>query len=159
MAGMNDTHPIENPSIPTPIRGWLIIPAIGLALSPIGLVLSDLWAFMQIRELNPKLMVTHEFAVMVFLDVATFIFTIVVAVLFFRRKESTKHWFPALLLFNLLAAVFSGNAGATMLKIGVDTSGMIRALVYAAIWIPYFMASKRVTRTFVIADHPPLPSN
>ena len=110
--------------------GWLLLPAIGLVLSP----LRNIWLLANVYDLSGF----YAFSV---LGIGFIAFQVFVAVVFFMKKPYAPKLMIALLLTNLalalLAAIISGA--------GEETAG---ALVLAAVWIPYFLVSKRVKATF-----------
>ncbi len=140
-----------------PIGGWLILVAIGISLSPIrlfydlattedlltGLGWLRLWYAEQYFAFGFVLL-THIY------NIIFLMFLLVMVILFFQRRSSV----PKLAIYlygiglfmivtdNLVAKYFDPDTS-------VDTQGIVRAFVAAAIWIPYFLLSDRVKETFV----------
>ena len=149
-----------------PIGGWLILVAVGLIISPIlsliGIIsLSDLLfannaagtlsqAGTEIDPLMQKPMGT------IFLGyfILSFIIDIVLLYLFFTKKRAFPKVMIVVLLVSLLYpfaeyalySYFSVMDEEAHTQLGKD---IIRALIYCAIWIPYFLKSERVKQTFV----------
>jgi hypothetical protein len=152
---------------PAGIGGWLILPAVGLVISPIwqgiGIVRDILPA------LNPAVLRTLSdptsdqyspmwVPTMVFeaaTSVLIFIFTLWLAYLFFFRQSARVPrlfivWLASQVVIRIvdqllvnrlpLAAEQSGSAGI---------SDLGRSITNAAIWIPYFIRSTRVKNTFI----------
>jgi hypothetical protein len=88
------------------------------------------------------------------------VFQLYVATAFFRHKSAT----PKLVIALLLAPIFIDIIEAYILALAfgvrpVFQEASIRALFIAAIWIPYFLLSERVTATFVVGGKGPLVPN
>lgn len=152
---------------PTGIGGWLILPAIGLVLSPILLLV------MITRDLLPALQpeVWHALTepgsqayhpmwatVIVFEVVANvgfLIFTLRLGYLFVRKSSRTPTVFIAWLLINVaiqvvdLLLVQSIPAVAEQ-SMATSAREVVRAILQALIWIPYFLRSERVRNTFTL---------
>ena len=152
---------------PGGIGGWLILPAIGLAVSPF-------WqGFELVRDILPSL----DFSVLrtlsdpssanysplwvptIVFEVATsvlmFVFTVWLIYLFFFRKTPLVPrlfiiWLAGhlviqiidRLLVNSLPLAAEPNRGGALVDLG-------RSIINAAIWIPYFIWSIRVRNTFI----------
>jgi hypothetical protein len=146
------------------IGGWLILVAFILLRAPIAVIVTlvrsvypllqhDTWIALTSRDsesydpLWAPVIVSELVVNLVFLGLA-----VVVLVLFFRRKRSFPKFVIALYLAHLiweigLALVFrhipaTEEAGTSSL---VDAIGLA---IGCAIWIPYFLVSKRVRATF-----------
>jgi Protein of unknown function (DUF2569) len=148
------------------IGGWLILPLLGLILSPLRLIYMvyedllpifspDHWEDLT----SPTSQLYHPLwsRVLIF-EVAGYvtIFLLGLAALVSFLKKSRKA--PRLIiLWLLLALVFEGAdyyfkgyiPGAAEQFDTMFLSGLWRAGITAAIWIPYFLISKRVKATFV----------
>lgn len=140
-----------------PIGGWLILVCIGITLSPIRLLYSfyenpsivngEAWLLM----LYAKNYLSFIYVLLVNIyNIASLLFTILIIVLFYQRRSSIPR-----LISLLYAASFMGIMidSYVALQIDpntvVDTKEILRSVVAAAIWIPYFNKSNRVKRTFV----------
>ncbi len=147
------------------IGGWLILFAVGLVLYPvqslyllvtklIPAVFSNHWAALTTPG-NPGYhslwapLVVAELAG----SIGFFMLSIVIVILFFRRH----HWVPKLVIFFMAANVIFVGADYFIINffliradsVNVDTTiNFVRTVVAGAIWIPYFMFSKRVEKTF-----------
>lgn len=147
------------------IGGWLILYAIGLVLYPVQTlfslvtvllpaVFSDNWAALT-SPTNPGY---HSlWAPLVLTELAGsigfFIGSIFIVIFFFQRR----HWVPKLVIFFLIANVIFIGADYFIINIflirtnsvNVDaTINFVRTVVAGVIWIPYFLFSRRVKKTF-----------
>ncbi|MFV0439474.1 MAG: DUF2569 domain-containing protein [Desulfopila sp.] len=133
------------------IRGWLIFPALGLIIGPIigaiGLV-SALGMYADVARAGYGIVYMLELLVLMGL----LLLTIYAALQFFRQKKSTAKVMIALYSISLATSLV---LLLVELSVGpedfVEESGkqLVRDIVAAAIWIPYFNVSKRVKATFV----------
>jgi threonine/homoserine efflux transporter RhtA len=82
------------------------------------------------------------------IDVAMIVAAIVVAVLFFEKRRVAVRAIIGLMIASILASVVQVLLNRAMFA-KVDPQPVIHACVYGAIWIPYFLKSKRVRNTFV----------
>ncbi len=136
---------------PSAIGGWLIIPAIGLILAPIKAAAGLFWGIDTIQRFTPELTGDPTLWLTGLIDAALIIACIVVAVLFFEKQRIAV---PAFI--GLVAAVPIAAAVQVALRVSLfgeaDAADILKAIVgpcvYAAIWIPYFLLSKRVKNTF-----------
>jgi hypothetical protein len=148
------------------LKGWLILPAIGLFVAPLRLglnLLKDFWPIFRDGYwpvlTTPGTEAYHPLwkPLLTFEIVGNSLFILAnLALLFFFF---TKHWrFPTLyitmLALNVVFVVsdfFMGNA-IPAVAASKDTQAlreMARTIIAAAIWIPYFLRSRRVKNTFV----------
>lgn len=154
------------PAEPKGLRGWLILPAIGLFLAPLRLavnLMKDFWPIFRDGYwpvlTTPGTEAYHPLwkPLLMFEIVGNTIFILAnLALLFFFF---TKHWrFPTLfitmLALNVVFVVsdfFMGNAIPAVAATNDPQSAreMARTLAAAVVWIPYFLRSKRVKNTFV----------
>lgn len=151
---------------PPRIGGWLLFPAIGLILGPplllvgiVGKCISLVSASFarqaeQFSGLRP--MMVFELVGAVFL----LVFACVVAYVFFTKRRSTPNAVIAYMLTGTAFAVVQFVGGAAIF--GLDdpllvlsllrSSGLIGVVLADAVWIPYFLVSKRVQATFIIGE-------
>jgi hypothetical protein len=147
------------------IRGWLILPLLGLILSPLRLIYmiyEEMWPIFSSDYWEALTSPTSEsyhplwWSVLIF-EVAgnLTIFLLLLAALLSFLKKSRKA--PKLvILWYLLAFVFAAAdtyfrgyiPGATEQNDTILSSELWRTGITAAIWIPYFLVSKRVKATF-----------
>lgn len=135
------------------IGGWLYLPAISLILSIILYSMNgfrSLELYLDARHVlgnlaNPVLLNT----VLVF---ALVLFGIYVGSLFFRKRKALPNVYILWIIFSLLYA--AGDLAIAYYALGLevtskDYSKLGRGIISACIWIPYFLVSVRVKRTFV----------
>lgn len=150
---------------PVGIRGWLILPAIGLVYSTIAIsigavtqfspyFLEGAWGALTTPGTDayhplwaPILIYEFSFTLLYLL------FTLWLAWLFFRRNARTPIFFQMwafvgplyivsdILLSYQIPAVADIDNAASFRELG-------KGVTYAAVWIPYFIRSKRVKNTF-----------
>ncbi len=148
---------------PKGFGGWLILPLIGLVLSPLRMAIqfftdvlpvfdAEVWHRLSDAaspEYQPMLVPLIVFESVA--NVAMLVFTLVLMWFFFHKSRRTPRlyviWQALLALTQVVDTMLASSAG-----LPVDMTSMrdvIRAVVTAAIWIPYFLVSKRVKNTFV----------
>lgn len=143
---------------PQSIDGWLIIVLIGLAITPIRLlilVFKDIFPVINsdIINNNPALkgMIYGE----VIINLIFVAFSIFLFLLMFKKLKI----FPSLMIIYLLSNLFFvvldmivGSQIPIIQQHGLNESSIIelsRTIIGSAIWVPYFNFSKRVKNTFI----------
>lgn len=132
------------------IYGWLLIPAIGLILSPIKSSFLLVWSFKQLQLNAPELLDNLLVWSLFVIDIFMIVFTLIVAVLFFSKKHIAV---SAIISLMSLSIVFTFVQSVINIQLFQEfdysfVQPVMHALVYALIWIPYFLKSKRVKNTF-----------
>lgn len=152
---------------PPKIRGALILVAVGLFISLVQnlgyffgsiapIIGSPEWE----RFTNPSSPEFHpQWKLVLICDAVTgtlnFLWTIVMLVLFFRKKRVFPMLvavsIPTIFLVNLAGYYLSGLIPAVAGSAGYAKEGeaLIIKFIGLHIWIPYFLLSKRVAKTFV----------
>ena len=147
------------------IGGWLILYAVGLVLYPLQTlfllvtkllpaIFSDNWAALM-SPTNPGYHTLWAPLVIAELvgSIGFFLGSIFIIIFFFQRRQ----WVPNLVIFFLIANVIFVGADYFIINlflirtnsVNVDaTINFVRTVVAGAIWIPYFMFSQRVEKTF-----------
>jgi hypothetical protein len=136
------------------IGGWLVFTAIGLILAPF----LNLFALATDGRLlfNPgarDYLMNHAglYLLIVFEVISNLVFLLYCTglnVLFYAKKKA----FPVAMIVFLAANVLVisiDHISVAQLALPEKPTQLIRALISAAIWIPYFMRSRRVALTFV----------
>ena len=147
------------------LGGWLILVGFGLAVTPLRilvLVLKDLlpamtgetWAMLT----TPGTEIYHPlWAPLLYFEVLGNLFFIgaalVLLVLFFKRKKIFPTLMIGFYLFNLVFIGVDAIVGEMIPFIAEQSDPesakeVIRSVVGALIWVPYFLVSKRVKATF-----------
>ena len=143
--------PPESPFAPQQIGGWLVLPAIGLIL---GGILSVVGVFVSLG-LASDLPSRYQgiLALNLLFDVGIAAFLIYAAIRFFGKRRNA----PATVIALMTAAVLVNglllaiNLAADAEPFAIESGkAMVRGMIGAAIWIPYFLVSKRVKSTFVV---------
>jgi hypothetical protein len=138
------------------IHGWLIIPAAGLFIGPLVMtagIINDLVELSQAWRGQVIIfggsMVTYW--VRTLIEISLVIFTLYVARQFFARRRTAPRWMIRLYLAGLLLAVVEGGWYASLHERywPAAIQSVLRSGIVTAIWVPYFLKSKRVQRTFV----------
>ena len=147
------------------IGGWLILFAVGLVLYPVQAlyllitelfpaVLSDNWTALT-TPANPGF--NTLWAPLVIFELvgssAFFIYSILIVVWFFKRRRRVPVHVYIFLAANMIFVSIDYLVINLVLIRGSSmnldtTTNFVRTIVAGAIWIPYFMFSKRVAKTF-----------
>lgn len=149
-----DDDQTEDFNQPSGIRGWLLLPAVGLIIS---LIMLPLWIAEVLAVLPELTQFDNElrtyFSAELVLSSALLVLAVVTAYHFFGRRRGTKPLYITLLSVNLflvfIFAVWGSSLDLTQEYKDELLSDMFRGMVGAAIWIPYFSMSKRVKNTFI----------
>jgi len=148
------------------IRGWLILPLIGLFFAAVRIsmvVFKDLVPIFTKGYWNllttPGSDVYHPLWAPLILfefvgNIVFIIFAIVLLVLFFGKSRLLPRVMLSYLILNLLFVVsdfFLADLIPAVAERGnfQDLKELARAVIGAVIWVPYFLVSKRVKQTFV----------
>tara|TARA_B100001971_G_C18099082_1_gene487796 strand:- start:581 stop:961 length:381 start_codon:yes stop_codon:yes gene_type:complete len=117
------------------IGGWLILPIIGLFIS-IPVLLYDLLSSNVLYEFN------FYIGLLSFLDIILLIWITIGLFSIFDKKK----YAPQIMISFYIANIMIQLVLAFLIE---DLSGLIYSIIGGAIWIPYFIVSKRVKNTFV----------
>jgi len=141
------------------LGGWLILPAIGLAITPfitlyyifgldLPILLSGRSSVVFVNHPGLASLLIFEIAVN-----AIFLTCVLgLNFLFYAKKSIFPKCMIAYLVINFFLLLADHLATASMFPSVNSTSGMmsvVRAFTGAAVWIPYFLNSNRVEQTFV----------
>lgn len=142
------------------IGGWLLLPSIGIALNPL-VTLLGIVALLELQSdysYRLAVQVLPVIGTLVGLELlggfAFLIFSIVLAVKFFRKRQEAPSlvvWFLALItLYRVLLWLVSTGAWEEDPQLTFEYGFRAGAYIISCmIWIPYFKLSKRVRATFV----------
>jgi hypothetical protein len=148
---------------PKGLGGWLILPMLGLVLSPLRMGIqfftdlapvfnAETW-----RQLNDASLPGHQpmlptlIVIEMIVNVAMFAFTLALVWFFFRKSRQTPRLYIIWLVLLVVIQVVD-TALVSSLGLPVDKDSMrdlIRSVITAGVWIPYFLVSKRVKNTFI----------
>lgn len=155
------------------IGGWLILPMIGLVITPVRLgfmlitmhlqiFLSGAWNVLT----TPGSEVYHPLwapllLFEIFANTVLMSWAVALLILLFTRSPSFPRWIILFYAVSLVIVTLDlmGSRFIPMVAEQNDPSGMrelFRAAVAAAIWIPYFIKSERVKNTFIQPSAPPV---
>jgi hypothetical protein len=149
------------------IGGWLLVVAIGLIFAPLRLLVvlfkdllptlsTDAWS----RLTTPGTEAYHPlWAPLLLFEIIGnclfILFPIIIAVFFFQRRRFVPSLIIVLLLANLVFVTIDYFAADLIPFVAAQEDigsllEVIRVLIASAIWVPYFLVSKRVKATFVV---------
>jgi len=133
------------------IAGWLSLLAIGFVLGPIvmaGDLIYSLTLFSAVERAGYAGIFTLEFLV----EAGLLAFFIYAATRFFGKKQNAPSTCIAVMIVGLVSSgvliVFDIGANAEIFA-AENGKALVKGIISAAIWIPYFRVSKRVKLTFV----------
>jgi transglutaminase-like putative cysteine protease len=154
-----DPQPFYPSAWGMPIGGWLVLPAIGVILSPLRLAVDffkspeflngENWVINYVNghPLLSALGVTEQIY-----NVSLAVFSVLMVILFFQRRSSV----PKLMIYYYAVPAVWTVVDPILVELiapgqnsGDPTLSIFQAVIGAAIWIPYFSLSHRVKRTFV----------
>jgi len=136
---------------PEKIGGWLFFPAIGLILGGILSVVGLVTSLGVASNLPSRYQ--GIFALNLLFDVGLTAFLIYAAVRFFGKKRNAPTIMIALMIAGVAVNGFllAINIGAHAEPFAIECGkALAKGIIGAIIWIPYFLVSKRVKRTFII---------
>lgn len=146
----------------TGIGGWLILPMLGIVLSVIILPFAIYGQNIQVIEYWDELTNSQSdtfiplFKELIYFELLgnAILYTLLLFLcyVFFTKKKLAIKIYIFFQLFALVLTISDIILAGTLLDLEVEASDIrdiFRALIGCAIWIPYFLVSKRVKNTFV----------
>ncbi|CAI1829184.1 DUF2569 domain-containing protein [Serratia proteamaculans] len=136
------------------IRGWLFVPAFGLLIGIIANIVA-LTNTLKIALNNYDVLQAALKGILffeLFSFIGLFLLSVYTTSLFFRKKRQLPRSYIGLLLANILFLAIDLYLGNRYLDVALnyeESRSLIRSIIGACIWIPYFCVSVRVKRTFV----------
>ena len=148
------------------IGGWLVLVAISLIAAPFVVLMQILpqegyydaytWSALWSTEGPTGKPMVLLIALELVINIALLIYSIVVIILFFKRRTIVPR-LMIILYASTLAFLVLDNVAADLLAGDMFTpqenqeafKEIIKAIIRCAIWIPYFLISERVKETFV----------
>ena len=142
---------------PLPLGGWLWLPAIGLVLGVGKALLESLRSFRSLLEREhlaraasapglPHSRRSLELLLTASFEFVLFLALVWIGIRFAQRKRNAPKLMVAVYLFDLLCVAGLYAFGRSTMLTPSETVG---AFLTAAIWVPYFLFSSRVRRTFL----------
>jgi hypothetical protein len=136
---------------PEKLGGWLWLPAMGLVMGCINSVISIVSSIGYASEISSQYQ--EIFALSLLSDIGLTAFLIYAAVRFFGRRRNA----PAVMIALIITGIVV-NGLLLLISIGADAEpftfaygkALLKGIIGAIIWIPYFNVSNRVKRTFLI---------
>ncbi|MCW5911692.1 MAG: DUF3857 domain-containing protein [Cyclobacteriaceae bacterium] len=142
------------------IGGWLVLPAIGFCLTPLRMI----YDFIDIEYFNYsnwRILTDPSFAsydiklgsfilLEMIINLLLLFYSVVLVILFFKRRSSVPLLAALFYSVNFLFLLLDGLIGSEYSN-GMDTetiTSIIRSLIAASIWVPYFLISDRSKGTF-----------
>lgn len=154
------------------IRGWLLLPALGVIVTPIRIA-SDMYSMFGSFSMDTWSQLTtagsQVFNAMwapillaeLALNLGLLVFSLLLLVMFFQKRRGAPHLFVAFLIANVLVNAADLAAASLALAASVTTQEWVavwRLGFSALLWSAYFLKSRRVRSTFVEVRRPAAPS-
>lgn len=146
------------------IGGWLVLPAIGILLSPLfifgefvnsyaeGLYNVSNWELLYSES---GLGFISYYFIEQCLNTILLFSTVAICFLFFQRRTNVPKLMVAFYLFNLGLQFFACFFSYAMnYAESIWEYSLLASIVKCSIWIPYFLVSERVKNTFIIRRNP-----
>ncbi|MBC8105848.1 MAG: DUF2569 family protein [Anaerolineae bacterium] len=141
---------------PVGIGGWLILPAIGMVLSPIGVGLGALGLLVIASKLQSTGMTgaADSLRMLAAINGLYALYILYTAIMFFAKKRSTPALVIGAYIGSIVLAVVAGLMTQSIPQSpapppGSEWLGVVKPVIVALIWVPYFRLSRRVQNTFV----------
>lgn len=146
------------------IGGWLILPAIGLTITPLVLLSQIInkehfnqnsWMVILDSDMEQKLSFILFFGAEIVFNFMFFVFSVLLVVLFYKKRTSLPIIISVFYAVNFIVPLIDLYIVNELVPDLNDelfdettSKDLIRSFIAAAIWIPYFNISKRVKSTF-----------
>jgi len=159
-----DPEPSRGSTQFSSIGGWLILPAIGLCITPIRMIYGftdiDYLNYSNWRILTEPSFASYDVKLGSFIllemigNLILIFYSVVLVILFFKRRSSVPLLAALFYIFNFLFLLIDGIIGGQYTD-GMDTetiTSIIRSLISASVWAPYFLVSERSKGTFTLRN-------
>jgi len=145
---------IEAEEYPQPngISGWLSVPAFALIIFPIK---QSIYLYFSINSVNILTRLGYHIdlasLILLAIQITMVVATIFVAFLFFQKKKKAVQAIIILILSAITVGFIEASINTALFeKVDFESiETLVHNSVFGAIWIPYFLRSKRVKNTFV----------
>jgi len=148
------------------IRGWLILPLLSLFIIPLRTVFYTMTYLVPAMSKEVWLALTtpgseayhHLWGPVLIFEMSgnltVFVFSVLLLVLFFKKSRLLPKFYISFLVFNMAFVVgdyfLVNQIPFVAAQDDPETAGeVVKAISHTAIWVPYFLVSKRVKATFV----------
>lgn len=139
--------------------GWLILPLIGLVLTPIVLIFTifqngyfdkSIWDGFEYAGYENAKMLEVYLGFELFYNFAFLTFAVLTIILFVQKRTSAPKMMIIFYACNLsITLIESFIMNQFAIPDSTATTDIFKAIISTAIWIPYFLNSERVKNTFV----------
>jgi Protein of unknown function (DUF2569) len=156
--------PVAIDRSPQRIGGWLILPAIGIVVTPFiyatALIKSsnafatDTWSALTTYG-NPHYHPMWAPCLLMELTahLGFLVFSVLMAIVFFQRRRIAPKLFIALMIITLIYRLIDHAVASQLPVVSADSTvytDIVRLSIASLIWISYFLTSARVKSTFVM---------
>ncbi len=161
-----DPAPLSDSSYTqTQIGGWLVLPGIGLVLTPLVVIFqlaqngyfdNAIWSVFHQAGYENATALTISVGFELVYNLCLLVFTVLLVILYFKKRTSLPKLIIIFYTLNVIMPLLELVLVFPLFPDGIlgesdrsETYGQItRSFIGAAIWIPYFMVSERVKDTF-----------
>jgi len=162
--------PSKHSTVYHSLGGWLVLPAIGLSLSPLMLLISYYqlsleggydWNTWEALWTNDSVSNGKSIVIMIvietILNCLLLLYTILVVILFYKRRTIAPILIVALYIISFLYPLTDAFIANSLTETSdpIWTTDMLKGFLAMCIWGPYFLISKRVKTTFTQTLHIP----
>jgi len=154
------SNEIEKKKYPLAIGGWLILPLIGLCLTPFLTLYEFFVMFDDLRSIDMEYLREYFPDLLKLIYIESFIALILLGYniflmykISFKEKKFPKQYisFQIFLVFWFILDIFWYHSIFPLepLLIEDDYIELLRIIIILVIWVPYFLKSERVKNTFI----------
>lgn len=146
------------------IGGWLILPAIGITITPLVLLIQIIsqghfnqnsWLGLFNHESGESVLLISMFGAEIIYNFLLFVFSILLLVLFYQRRTNVPILITIFYIISIVAPLVDLLIINQIIPNYLTTSetsatykSLVQSIISAAIWIPYFNISERAKNTF-----------